>query len=62
MKFMRARKMAIALAIACGIPLTASPGAAQPCASGTDVRNLNDSGVPASLKTRFSAPPGRSSA
>ena len=58
MKFMRARKMALALAIACGIPLTVSPGAAQPCASGTDVRNLDDSGVPASLKTKILGTPG----
>src|SRR6476661_3820083 len=58
MMFMRARRMAIALAIACGIPLTVSPGAAQPCASGTDVRNLDDSGVPASLKTKILGTPG----
>ena len=58
MKFTRARKMTIALAIVCGIPLTASPGLAQPCASGTDVRNLNDSGVPAALKNQILGTPG----
>jgi len=55
MKSMRARRMAIALAIACGIPLTAT---AQPCASGTDVRNLNDSAVPALLKNQILGTPG----
>jgi len=59
MKFTRAHKTTIALAIVCGIPLTASPGAAQPCATGIDVRNLNDSAVPASLKNQILNSPGQ---
>jgi M6 family metalloprotease-like protein len=58
MKLMRARTMATALAILCGIPLAVSPGAAQPCPSGADVRNLNDSGVPQSLKNQILGSPG----
>ncbi len=35
------------------------PGAAQPCASGTDVRNLDDSGVSTSLKNQILGTPGQ---
>ena len=34
-------------------------GLAQPCASGTDVRNLDDSGVSSSLKTQILGTPGQ---
>jgi M6 family metalloprotease-like protein len=42
-----------------GILALPSPGAAQPCASGTDVRNLNDSAVPQSLKNQILGNPGQ---
>lgn len=42
-----------------GLLVSTSPGAAQPCASGTDVRNLNDSAVSASLKNQILGSPGQ---
>lgn len=41
-----------------GLLVSSVPGAAQPCASGTDVRNLDDSAVPASLKNQILGNPG----
>ena len=38
--------------------VSSAPGAAQPCASGTDVRNLDDSAVSSSLKAQILGTPG----
>jgi M6 family metalloprotease-like protein len=50
---------ALAAIAASGVLALPSPGAAQPCASGTDVRNLNDSAVPQSLKNQILLTPGQ---
>jgi M6 family metalloprotease-like protein len=42
-----------------GLLVPSSPGAAQPCASGTTVWTLNDSAVSASLKTQILGTPGQ---
>jgi M6 family metalloprotease-like protein len=49
---------ALIAAASLGLLVLPSPGAAQPCASGTDVRNLNDSAVPATLKNQILGAPG----
>jgi M6 family metalloprotease-like protein len=49
---------ALIAASSLGLLVSSSPGAAQPCASGTDVRNLDDSAVPASLKSQVLGSPG----
>ena len=60
---MGAHKLVSALAAiataSLGFIVLPSPGAAQPCASGTDVRNLDDSGVSASLKNQILGTPGQ---
>ncbi len=42
-----------------GLSTAPAPVAAQPCASGTDVRNLDDSAVPLSLKNQILKSPGQ---
>ncbi len=55
---MRSFVATLAAVAACGFLALPYPGAAQPCASGIDVRNLNDSAVPQSLKTQILGTPG----
>jgi M6 family metalloprotease-like protein len=51
--------LAAIAAASLGFIVLPAPGAAQPCASGTDVRNLDDSGVSASLKNQILGTPGQ---